>query len=244
MYSADLQTEEGCAGVVHPPDLRSDPLYVKVYTLLKDWIIEGRLQPGERIKETVLASDLNVSRTPVRDALRRLEQDRLIVAVQGSCYEVYEPTAKDLADLYEVRATLEGGAARLAAGRPPTEVRASVEAMAAVLEEMRAAYGQQPPQVLVNLDTRFHEILVAASGNPVLVELHSHLSTRLRHVRSMSGDLTVRQQQVLEQHASIIETLVRSDASAAESATRSHILSVYIAAQQAFVERQSAPLPL
>lgn len=54
-----------------PTHLRSDPLYMKVYTLLKGWILAGRLAPGERIGETALAAELRVSRTPVRDALRR-----------------------------------------------------------------------------------------------------------------------------------------------------------------------------
>ncbi|MFZ5815518.1 MAG: GntR family transcriptional regulator, partial [Bacillota bacterium] len=124
------------------PDLRSDPLYIKVYTLLKEWIMEGRLPPGERLRETVLAADLQVSRTPVRDALRRLEQDRLIVTVQGQgTYEVYRPSEADLADLYGARSILEGGAARLAAARRPPEV----EQMARVLEEMARSYEEDPP---------------------------------------------------------------------------------------------------
>lgn len=214
------------------PDLRSDPLYLKVYGLLKGWILSGRLAPGERIGETALATELRVSRTPVRDALRRLEQDRLIVPVQGAAYEVYLPTIKDVDDLYIARAFLEGGAARLAARRGSAE---PVEQMTLILEQMRQAYGTQSSEVLLDLDTQFHECMIAASGNPVLVELHSHLSTRLRQLRSMSGDLTARQQQVLEQHAAIVEAIRLGDDAAAEESTRAHIMAVHAAAREGFV---------
>lgn len=219
-----------------PLDLRSDPLYVKVYELLKDWILQGRLGPGTPLKETQLAADLNVSRTPVRDALRRLELDRLIVAAQGPTYEVYLPTENDLSDLYSARAILEGGAARLAAERGD---RSAVEGMDEVLTQMRVAYQGPDPRQIVELDTRFHELMLCASGNPVLVELHSHLSIRLRHARSLSGDITGRQKKVLEQHAAMIEALRSGDGDAAQAATHAHILSVFQAARDAFRERHA-----
>lgn len=221
--------------MVEPPDLRSDPLYVKVYTLLKEWIMEGRLAPGARLRETVLAADLQVSRTPVRDALRRLEQDRLIEAVPGPAYEVHRPTEKGLADLYGARAILEEGAARLAALRRPPEV----EQMERVLAEMAVSYDQEPPGRVLDLDMRFHELLMNAGGNPVLVELHSHLAVRLRHVRAMSGDITVRRHQVLQQHRLMVEALRSGDADAAGEATRSHVMAVYEIARQAFADRLS-----
>lgn len=215
------------------PDLRSDPLYIKVYTLLKGWIMEGRLSPGERLKETVLADQLQVSRTPVRDALRRLEQDRLIVAAPGPAYEVYRPTEKDLADLFGARSILEGGAATLAARRRPPEV----EQMAEVLVEMARSYDEQPAHRVLDLDMRFHELLMAAAGNSVLMELHSHLTTRLRLLRSISGDITVRREQVLDQHHRIVKALRSGDSDAAAEEVRRHIMFVYGIVRQAFAER-------
>lgn len=217
-------------------DLRSDPLYVKVYTLLKGWILSGRLSPGEAIGETALAAELHVSRTPVRDALRRLEQDRLIVPVPGAAYEVYQPTLQDVEDLYLARAVLEGGAARLAAERQPDP---AVEEMEAILEQMRSAYGAQPQDQLLDLDTQFHERLIVASGNPVLVELHNHLSIRLRHLRAMGGDVSVRRQQVLDHHAAILEAIRSGNGAEAEEITRTHILSVYQAVLASLQERLS-----
>lgn len=195
--------------------------------------MEGRLSPGERLRETVLATDLQVSRTPVRDALRRLEQDRLIVAVTGPAYEVYCPTEEDLSDLYGARAILEEGAARLAALRRPPEV----EQMAEVLAEMTLAYDEQRPGRVLDLDMRFHELLVTASANSVLVELHSHLATRLCHVRALSGDITERRHQVLEHHRLIVEALRSGDSEAAGDVTRSHIMAVYEIARQAFARQ-------
>lgn len=214
-----------------PSDLRSDPLYVKVYTLLKGWILEGRLSPGERIKETALAAELRVSRTPVRDALRRLEQDRLIVAEPGSVYVVYRPTPLDLDDLYMARALLEGGAARLAAQRSPAK---ALQQMTLILEQMADAYDRSPLTHVRELDAQFHEWLIAASGNAVLVELASHLSTRLRHIRTLSGDIAVRQQLVLDQHKAIVDALRQGDPDEAEEATRTHVLAIHRAVRTAF----------
>lgn len=217
--------------------LQNDPLYLKVYSLLKDWIISGRLPPGERVRETALAADLGVSRTPVRDALRRLEQDRLIVSVSGPAYEVYRPTIQDLTDLYAARAILEGGAAAAAAGRQPTP---EVALMTEVLQQMRQAYATGETRSVLELDMQFHELLLAAAGNPVLIELHDHLSTRLRQVRSLSGDIAARQTSVLEQHMSIIEAVRSGSGTAAEEATRAHIMSVYMGAREAFLEKASS----
>jgi len=195
--------------------------------------MEGRLAPGERLRETVLAEELRVSRTPVRDALRRLEQDRLITPVPGPAYEVYRPTVVDLEDLYAARSILEGGAARLAALRKPPEI----DQMSHVLDEMVLSYDQKPSHRVLDLDMRFHELLMLAGGNPVLVELHNHLAVRLRHVRSQSGDITVRRHQVLEQHRQILNALRRGDPNEAEQATRAHIAAVGEIARQAFAER-------
>ncbi|HYF93297.1 MAG TPA: GntR family transcriptional regulator [Symbiobacteriaceae bacterium] len=224
---------------VTPAILHSDPLYVKVYSLLRDWIIEGRFHPGERMKETALAAELGVSRTPVRDALRRLEKDHLIVSVPGPAYEVYSPTEQDLADLFGARAVLEGGAAHAAAER---HSGAAIHDMAIVLEQMREAYPRRRIKLLLELDTRFHDLMVAASGNTVLVELHNHLSTRLRHIRSLGGDIIERQVQVLEQHTAIIEALRSGSGIAAEEAVRVHIFSVYRASREAFLERSGPRL--
>lgn len=217
-----------------PADLKSDPLYVKVYALLKGWIIEGRIAPGERIKETALAAELRVSRTPVRDALRRLEQDRLIVAAPGSVYEVCSPTVQDLDELYMVRALLEGGAARMAAQRSPAE---AISQMGAIVAQMADAYGRSPAALIRELDAQFHEALIAASGNAVLVELADHLSIRLRHTRTLAGDVSVRQQLVLEHHSAIVDALGKGDPDLAEAVARTHVLSIHRAIRESFPRR-------
>lgn len=212
-------------------DLRNDPLYLKAHALLKSWILNGRLRPGDRLRETTLAAELQVSRTPIRDALRRLEQDRLVISLPGAAYEVYRPTLQDVDALFAARAVLESGAARLAAIRCPEEV----DEMGDILARMAGAYEQWPQPEVLELDMRFHELLVAASGNSVLVELHSHLNTRLRHIRGLSGDISMRQQLVLEQHAAILQALQHRDSAAAEKATHDHIISILTVSRNSFV---------
>lgn len=232
MRSAETGAARGGGGSrLDHAELRSDPLHTRVYTLLKNWILDGRLRPGERLRSTSLAAQLKVSRTPVGDALRRLEQDRLIVPAPGQAYVVYSPTRQDLEDLYEVRVILEGSSARLAAARHATD---HFDQMGAILADMEQAYARADLRTLVDLDMQFHEHLVAAGGNPVLLELYTHLATRLRHLRAASGNPVVRQRPVLEQHTAILAALRRGDPEAAERATRQHILSVCALARAAF----------
>jgi DNA-binding GntR family transcriptional regulator len=215
-------------------ELRSDPLYVKVYELLKRLIVEGQFSPGHRLRETALAEELQVSRTPVRDALHRLEQDRLIVP-SGTAYEVYRPTLCDIDYLYGARRVLEAGAAAPAARIAPDQL----EAMGAVVRRMEQAYQAGATAEVIDLDTQFHELLLAASGNPVLVELHSHLAVRLRQIRGLSRDVRMRGQQVLQQHSAILIRLGEGDAPGAEAATRLHIEAVHQAARANFMSTDS-----
>jgi DNA-binding GntR family transcriptional regulator len=229
--SVHVKGKEG-GTLLDSAELHTDPLYIKVYTLLKNRILTGRLPPGGRLRETALAADLGVSRTPVRDALRRLEQDGLIVPAAGSAYEVFSPSRADMLHVYEARAAIEGGAARIAATRGAPAACADMEQ---VLTAMRRAYASHDSPGLIELDTGFHELLVAASGNPVLEELHTRLRTRLGQMRSASGDVTERGPEILEQHGAIIRALRTRNPETAEAAARAHIEFVCSRALEAFV---------
>lgn len=199
---------------------KSEPLHEKAYQLLRNLILSGKLTPDEPFGETSLAAELGVSRTPVRDALRRLQQDRLITLLPNGAYEVRMPTVKELAEVYDCRSYLESMAARLAANH---RTETDLVAMRSLLEQMRQSYDKGDEPSIRSLDALFHEAIVAACDNSVLLEIVVGLRTRLAQVRNVVPNPRVNAVTVLEQHQRIVDAIAAGDGEAAESVMREHI---------------------
>lgn len=146
---------------------------------LREWIVSGELKGGERISELPLVERLGVSRTPVRAALQRLEQEGLLQALSGGGYVVREFTTQDIADAIELRGVLEGVGARWAAERGVSEqaladARDALTALDEVLrvpglsDETLNAYGV--------LNTAFHQALMAMANSPALSQEYERLA--------------------------------------------------------------------
>lgn len=152
-----------------------------VYERLRGGIVEGRYAPGARLVEQSIAADLGVSRTPVREALRRLESDGLVISERNRGVIVRTVTAADVDDLYELRGRLESYAAELAARRRTVEQLAAIHAAAAEFStavervasgrrrSSRDVIGSTRPLNVAN--RRFHDAIVAASGHSRLAAL-------------------------------------------------------------------------
>ena len=138
-----------------------------VYDRLRAAIVEGRYPPGARLVEQRLAEDLAVSRTPVREAVRRLESEGLVVVERNRGARVRPLTEADVADLYEARACLEAYAAELAAARADegdrVAIRDAADAFAAVVDADRGADDLDDVRALDAANARFHGSLLAAS---------------------------------------------------------------------------------
>lgn len=195
-----------------------------VYDALKERILDQATPPGLRLSIETLAAELGVSATPVREALTRLAAERLVVVEPFKGYATRPMlTQRELSDLLDVRALLEGEAARLAARRAS---RADIRAMERELAEMDALdpkprYRSFQPYVLH--DQRFHELLVGASGNPVLLEtfkgLHSHVQlARLVH---RAGSFDHNENAV--EHQAIVDAVKAHDPGGAADAARRHL---------------------
>lgn len=201
------------------PDFRSEPINQKVYAYLKEGIVRGVYPPGQVMRETALALELGVSRTPVRDALRRLERDRLVVP-SGPSFRVYRPTAQDVDELYECRTALEVLAAQLACRRGRVREHDEMERCLAGMEE---AYRRGDASAVRELDTRFHDLLVAAAGSRTLAELMEHIHYRIAQLRNMARDLRLDGATVLDQHRRILEAVRAGNALAAGNVVREHL---------------------
>jgi DNA-binding GntR family transcriptional regulator len=189
------------------------------YSALRQSILQGDLAPGERLRSDALANDLKVSRTPVREALRRLEAEGLIER-SGSGLIVREFSEQDLTELFYVREALEGMAARLAAeNATPSEIGEIRE----LLDDMETL-GQRGELVALRaLTADYHRLVGRAAHNGRLLQSLEHL---LAHVRQMQTSTLLniqgRAAEALKEHRDLLQALEARDSERAEKIARAH----------------------
>ena len=187
------------------------------YSLILSAIDDGTYRPGDRLVESELAERFGVSRTPVREALQRLETQSMLTR-DGRSLIVATLDHNQLAELYTVRTELEALAARLAARHAtPEEVRV----LAQMVEEDRRTKGD--PEALARANKRFHRQIHLASHNRYLVQqldlVHRTMALMARTSLAAEG----RGETALAEHARIVEAIAAGDGAAADRALRQHI---------------------
>ena len=212
----DPPVEDGVAS----PDA---PLAKRVRDDVLARILSGELQPGQRINEPDVASRLGVSRVPVREALRELESSGLVAARKHAGVFVRQLTARELADLYELRAVLDAHAGRRAATLP-APARAG---LCAVLEhhtaEMRTAEGRRDVQAYYAANLAFHQTLVDATGNAAL-GLHYRGIVRQLHLSRLKNlSSTLGMQASMAEHAQIVAALADGDGTRCAQLMADHV---------------------
>ena len=196
------------------------PLRELVLEAIREAIKNGTLQPRERLMEIQLADDLGVSRTPVREALRKLEQEGFIVMVPRKGAYVSDLSMKDVADVFEIRAALEGLAGALAAERITDE---ELELMERVLVEKGEAINQNDIDKLVEADTKFHEAMYMASRNERLSTIISNLREQIQRFRLTSLSVPGRREDSLKEHRQLLEAIQSRDIQVARQLAQEHI---------------------
>ncbi len=187
------------------------------YDLLLAAIDEGAFRPGDRLVETELADRFGVSRTPVREALQRLETQG-VLARDGRSLVVAHLDHDQLGELHVVRAELEGLAARLAAQHAaPEELRVLRE----MLRQDRALADR--PESLARANRRFHRQIHLASHNRYLVQQLEAVHRSMALVAATTLAVPGRAERALEEHAAIVAAIAARDGEAADAAIRSHI---------------------
>jgi DNA-binding GntR family transcriptional regulator len=194
----------------------------QTYNALRDAIQTGKLKPGTRLREVELAEWLGMSRTPVREALNRLESDGLIMNEPHRGMIVTELDRRMIGELYVMRQVLEGTAAALAARHASDEEIAALREIANRDKEI----GDDPKRLAAN-NRLFHDTLYQSAHNRYLLKT---LNT-LRESMALLGDTTLalpgRSKTALEEHQTIIAAIERHDPVAAEEATVAHIKEAY-----------------
>jgi DNA-binding GntR family transcriptional regulator len=181
-------------------------------------VILYEIKPGERLNEVALAEKLEVSRTPIRDALNLLARDGFLEE-SGRGYVRRSLNLKETLDLYEAREAIEVECLRLASRRATPEQLAEVEAF---LDQSRSVPKDYPVLDLVALDEKFHDMLAVLSGNSELRRMLDELNGRIRFVRWISMEQIGRGKTQAE-HAEILAALRNKDLDTAQACMRSHI---------------------
>lgn len=192
----------------------------QVYEQIRGHIVEGDLPPGTRLIEHRLTQSLGISRTPLREALRRLEQDGLIERLDGGGLRVTELTLAGLRELMGIRAVLEGYCARLAADRITD---AELAELLTAHEEAAEAIAAQDIQRLVDANTRFHDGIDRASRSPRCIGMINDIRGWVLRFRAdaLSDESTRRRS--FEEHAEILDALRRREPERVERLVRDHI---------------------
>jgi DNA-binding GntR family transcriptional regulator len=194
----------------------------RAYRRLRASILDGTLSAGAKVSERTLASALGISAQPVREALRRLEQDGLVVTLPRRGTVVAEIGPERLAELGRIRAALEGVAAALAAERMPAP---NLAALGKVVKAMRAATATADHETLAELNERFHALVQGATGNLFLIRSLEALRAYDEHGRPHAvGSQPNALPKALREHVGILAALRARDAALAESRMRAHVL--------------------
>lgn len=196
------------------------PLRDVVFRTLRQAILKGELKPGERLMEIQLAQKLGVSRTPVREAIRKLELEGLVLMIPRKGAEVAEITAKDLEDVLEVRAALEELAVCNACD---TITEEQLQDLRAAAEAFKKALAGGDLVACAETDMNFHEVIYSATNNRRLLQILSNLREQMYRYR-MEYLKDVRTHSILlEEHEAIWRALKMHDKAKAGNAIRIHI---------------------
>jgi DNA-binding GntR family transcriptional regulator len=192
-----------------------------VYQTIRDDIRRGRLRPGERLREVELAARLDVSRTPIREAIRRLVENGLVSRGAGGGLAVTVLDEAQMQELYEVRSVLEGAAASFAAQHASTD---DIFRMRTLAESCRAA---SSPADSAMFNTELHKTLHATSRNRYLALLQVQFSDWLLLLSGTTFATEGRAESAYREHVSIIDAIEARDPEQARRAAMTHIRAAY-----------------
>lgn len=196
------------------------PLRDVVFNTLRKAILTGELKPGERLMEIHLANKLGVSRTPIREAIRKLELEGLVTMIPRRGAEVAQITEKSLKDVLEVRRALDALCAELACARITDE---EMEHLKEACAQFEKATQQKDVAVIAKADVALHDIIVAATGNQRLVQLVNNLAEQMYRYRFEYIKDKSQHEKLIEEHRIIYESILNKNCEAAARAAKLHI---------------------
>lgn len=196
------------------------PLREVVCETLRDAIRKGILKPGERLMEIQLAEELGVSRTPVREAIRKLELEGYVIMMPRRGTYVANLSIRDVNEVFEIRTSLDSLASGLAAERITDE---ELERLQRLLVLIGGYIESNNMEKIVETDTEFHDLLYQASRNTRLVGIIFNLREQLTRFRATSMAFPGRLKETLEEHRRLVEAIAQGDVKEAQLAAEEHM---------------------
>ena len=196
------------------------PLREVVCETLRDAIRKGVLKPGERLMEIQLAEELGVSRTPVREAIRKLELEGYVIMMPRRGTYVANLSIRDVNEVFEIRTSLDSLASGLAAERITDD---ELERLQRLLVIIGGYVEANDMDKIVETDTEFHDLLYQASRNTRLVGIIFNLREQLTRFRTTSMSFPGRLKATLEEHRRIVEAIAQGDVKEAQQAAEYHM---------------------
>ena len=196
------------------------PLRDVVFNTLREAILKGELKPGERLMELQLAAKLGVSRTPIREAIRMLEQEGLAVTIPRKGAEVAKMTEKDMEDVLQIRDALDELAASIACEQMTKE---QLDTLTETMHEFEESTKSKDLKKIAAADVQFHDIIYQATGNPKLVNMLNNLREQMYRYRVEYLKREEAHPQLIAEHAEIIEYISKGEKKAATDVMCKHI---------------------
>ncbi|RDI95230.1 GntR family transcriptional regulator [Meiothermus sp. QL-1] len=219
--------------------LKRTTLNREAYRALRQAILERKIAPGQKLVVRVLAEELGLSPTPVKEALSALEREGLVVAVPHRGYFVLEPSLEDVREIYDLREVLEGLAARLAVEK---QSKALLRRLERLFHKQTQAAEAGALETYADLDLAFHRTLWEAAGSKRLLATAETMVGQIRLLISSSATVPGRLPQSRAEHQAILEAVRSKDPEAAEAAMRAHVRNAG-QALAAFLEVSSPRVP-
>jgi len=199
-----------------------------VFEYLKQAIIDETIEPGSRLVETKIAKMLGISRTPLREALHKLEREEWIEKIPSGGFQVVVLTRDDIEQTFGIRSVLEAYAARLAAEnftkKDLVPLEKKMKEFQKLVEKQEKNWDKKDYDKLQNINTQFHDLLYGLSQNPKLIkminQLRAHISRFRKMILTQEGSAT----ESFEDHAKMLIAIKKGDGEAVEKLVRVHIL--------------------
>ena len=211
------------------------PLRDVVFNTLREAILKGELKPGERLMELQLASKLGVSRTPIREAIRMLEQEGLAVTIPRRGAEVARMTEKDMEDVLQIRAALDELAVQLATEQITDE---QFDALEQARQNFENSLKSDDVKEIAQADVAFHDAIYNATGNAKLVSMLNNLREQMYRYRVEYLKDEKNFPILIREHSQIVEGLTAKDKTMLTAAMHKHVMNQATAVKEMIREQE------
>lgn len=220
----DDQSHEAPMTALKPDPIGRTALAVEITNRLRQMILEGQLDPGEKINEKRLTEQFGVSRTPLREALKVLASEGLLSLIPHRGAVITRQSEAELDEVFRVLAALEGLAGELAAEQAEDR---TLQEIVHLTNDLRRSFEQADRPTYFRINQAIHNAILAATGNDTLMRSHELLAFRVQRARYQANLTPDRWRAAVEEHEAIAEALLARDAERCSKLMRDHLLQKF-----------------